>query len=353
MTGIKIFTKILFMLLLLFGISTTAIQAHGGGFSQITNAEAGPYRVSVWTQPDPIQVGEVHFTVAVSQPPPANAPQNEAGPPVLGAAVKIQLKPLDSGGETLLLTASHEEAVNKLFYETDTKLLLDGRWQALVSIDGPDGPGRVSFEIKVLPLANSTWMWAGGLGLAVLVAVWGVRFYKNGGRVVAIVAVVAITTLAAVISINWIYRWQTPIPLARAEALPINWYKLKNRLLPGEDEMVVEVTASQWAWQFDYPQSGISSTELNLPLGQTVQLKMKSTDVIHSFSVPEFRIERDIVPGVTTKSKITPIKPGTYKVSCTALCGINYDDMQANVNVMNPADFEAWLTQQQSTNSND
>ena len=66
------------------------------------------------------------------------------------------------------------------------------------------------------------------------------------------------------------------------------------------DELVVEVTGFQFGWRFDYPDYGVSSTELYLPRGRQALFKITSTDVIHSFWVPEFRIKQDAVPGQWT-----------------------------------------------------
>ena len=109
------------------------------------------------------------------------------------------------------------------------------------------------------------------------------------------------------------------------------------------DEMVVEVTGQQFAWRFDYPDYGISSTELNLPRGRQVVFHLTSTDVIHSFWVPEFRVKQDAVPGMTTTLRVTPTEVGHYKLRCAELCGTGHAYMLADVNVMEPEDFEAWV----------
>ena len=79
---------------------------------------------------------------------------------------------------------------------------------------------------------------------------------------------------------------------------------------------------------------------------------MTSVDVIHSFWVPEFRVERDIIPGTYAQLQITPIRLGTYQLRCAMLCGLSYDEMLADVNVMQPADFEMWVTHKQMTDTN-
>ena len=112
--------------------------------------------------------------------------------------------------------------------------------------------------------------------------------------------------------------------------------------------LVVKVIAAQWSWQFQYPEYGIVSTVLNLPVGQQIDLQMTSRDVIHGFWIPEFRVKQDLVPGRTTDMRITPTMIGNYKVSCSVLCGTKHAYMEGKVNVMSKADFDAWVTQQQS-----
>jgi cytochrome c oxidase subunit 2 len=113
--------------------------------------------------------------------------------------------------------------------------------------------------------------------------------------------------------------------------------------------MQVKVIAGQWYFQFQYPDYGIGSNELYLPVGKQVDLQMTSNDVIHSFFVPEFRLKQDILPGRTVDLRITPTVTGHYKVSCAQLCGANHAYMTANVVVVSQSEFQAWITQQQAT----
>jgi cytochrome c oxidase subunit II len=110
----------------------------------------------------------------------------------------------------------------------------------------------------------------------------------------------------------------------------------------------VKVIAQQWAWQFQYPDYGLVTTELNLPVGQQIDLLLTSRDVIHGFWVPEFRVKQDLVPGRTNELRITPTLIGEYKVRCSVLCGTKHAYMEGKVNVMSQADFDAWVKQQQS-----
>ena len=111
--------------------------------------------------------------------------------------------------------------------------------------------------------------------------------------------------------------------------------------------MTINVTAQQFAFAFEYPEYGISSTELYLPVDKQVLLNMTSTDVIHSFWVPEFRIKQDIVPGITTEYRITPTEEGSYQVRCAELCGASHAYMLAPVQVVTRSEFESWVGERQ------
>jgi cytochrome c oxidase subunit II len=115
--------------------------------------------------------------------------------------------------------------------------------------------------------------------------------------------------------------------------------------------MVVKVIAGQWYWQFQYPSYGLGSSDLYLPVGAQVDLQMTSNDVTHSFFVPEFRLKQDVIPGRTVELRITPTVIGNYKVECAQLCGSNHAYMVANVVVVSQADFQAWVTKQLATAS--
>lgn len=112
------------------------------------------------------------------------------------------------------------------------------------------------------------------------------------------------------------------------------------------DELVVEVTGFQWGWRFNYPDHGVSSSELYLPRNRQVLFKLTSIDVIHNFWVPEFRIKQDAVPGRTTTLRVTPTELGEYDMLCAEMCGYAHAAMKAPVVVVDEQDFEAWLAGQ-------
>jgi cytochrome c oxidase subunit II len=108
----------------------------------------------------------------------------------------------------------------------------------------------------------------------------------------------------------------------------------------------IKVQARQFSWTFEYPEYGFFSNELHLPVDQQVVLKMTSSDVIHSFWVPEFRVKQDVVPGRTTDYIVTPTLEGSYKVRCAELCGTSHYNMQNAVIVESQESFDAWVAEQ-------
>jgi cytochrome c oxidase subunit II len=122
---------------------------------------------------------------------------------------------------------------------------------------------------------------------------------------------------------------------------------LADVLRASPDAMVVKVTGSQWSWNFEYPDYGFTSPELYLPVNKAVLFKLQSTDVIHSFWVPEFRPKQDVVPGRVTELRITPNLIGNYKVRCAELCGTAHYRMEQPVVVVDDQRFAAWVTEQQ------
>jgi cytochrome c oxidase subunit 2 len=116
----------------------------------------------------------------------------------------------------------------------------------------------------------------------------------------------------------------------------------------GTNHLNVDVSARQFAWTFSYPSKGnLTSAQLRLPVGRSVELHLQSLDVIHSFWVPEFGQKQDALPGQDTKLVITPTKVGTYPVICTELCGLGHALMRTTAIVMQPTAFDAWVKQQQ------
>jgi cytochrome c oxidase subunit 2 len=126
-----------------------------------------------------------------------------------------------------------------------------------------------------------------------------------------------------------------------------------------QPDLVVDVTAFQWQWQFDYPARGARSTavgdanpDLVLPAGATVRFELTSLDVLHSFWIPGFRFKRDIFPGETTTFQVDVGDTlGSYPDTgvCAEFCGYDHHKMRFDVEIVTAAQFEAWVADHQAT----
>jgi cytochrome c oxidase subunit 2 len=124
-----------------------------------------------------------------------------------------------------------------------------------------------------------------------------------------------------------------------------SWKVLDEIEKPASNPLTVDVFSQQYAWSFGYPGKGMawSQGELHVPVNRQVQFKMHAQDVIHSFWVPEWRIKKDNVPGITTTAIVTPDRIGTYQLVCTELCGFGHATMRAKVVVESPKKFQEWV----------
>jgi cytochrome c oxidase subunit II len=129
---------------------------------------------------------------------------------------------------------------------------------------------------------------------------------------------------------------------------------------------VVNVTAFQWSWQFDYPQYGTrpivgvptepdatDKPTFEIPVGQKVRFHLVSKDVIHSFWVPSFIFKRDIIPGARSGQdfEITPTRTGTYEGRCAELCGVDHSRMLFRVKVVSPQEFQQFISAHKASGS--
>ncbi|HEV3400841.1 MAG TPA: cytochrome c oxidase subunit II, partial [Acidimicrobiales bacterium] len=116
----------------------------------------------------------------------------------------------------------------------------------------------------------------------------------------------------------------------------------------------VDVTGFQWGWRFHYPEAGVTVVgdsnhppTLVLPAGRRVGFALASTDVIHSFYVPAFLDKRDVVPGEENRVDVTTTRVGRFSGLCAEFCGLDHARMAFTVDVVPPAEFQAWLAAQQ------
>ena len=110
----------------------------------------------------------------------------------------------------------------------------------------------------------------------------------------------------------------------------------------------VKVTGGQWYWSFEYPDYGITSDVLYLPVHRQVKLTLTSVDVIHSFWVPEFRVKQDVLPGenLIKELRFTPIEIGDFQVICAELCGGAHAYMNSPVKVVTDINFQDWVDEE-------
>jgi cytochrome c oxidase subunit 2 len=135
------------------------------------------------------------------------------------------------------------------------------------------------------------------------------------------------------------------IPLALTMVM-FGWgavlYLRNARTPPGS--MEVYVVARQWMWKIQHTEGAREVNELHVPTGAPVRLVMTSEDVIHSFYVPAFRVKQDVMPGRYTSMWFQPTQPGKYHLFCAEYCGNQHSAMGGWVYVMEPAEYEQWLS---------
>jgi cytochrome c oxidase subunit II len=123
----------------------------------------------------------------------------------------------------------------------------------------------------------------------------------------------------------------------------------------------ITVTGIQWSWQFSYDSDGGADATttgtparpptLWLPQGESVQFRLVSDDVIHSFWVPAFLFKMDVIPGQVNRFEIVPKKLGTYRGKCAELCGQDHARMLFNVRVVTPEKFQQRVAQVKAENA--
>jgi cytochrome c oxidase subunit 2 len=130
------------------------------------------------------------------------------------------------------------------------------------------------------------------------------------------------------------------------------WYDVKQALPPAEQ--TVRVIGQQWAWTFVHPgPDGKIDTdddiavvdELHLQTETLYHYKLEARDVLHSFSVPVFRLKQDAIPGRVITGWFEPTKTGTWDIQCAEICGIGHGVMGARVVIETPEQHAAWMAQ--------
>ena len=140
----------------------------------------------------------------------------------------------------------------------------------------------------------------------------------------------------------WLETAWTVIPTALFMVMFVyGWTNFSYMRETPRDAMVIDVTARQWAWSFQYP-NGKRTSNLFLAENKPVKLELHSLDVIHGFFVPAFRIKEDVVPGHNNYTWFVPSQLGSFDIECTVICGISHAVMLSKVVVVPVEEFEKW-----------
>lgn len=128
------------------------------------------------------------------------------------------------------------------------------------------------------------------------------------------------------------------------------WQDVKQSM--PQADATVRIIAQQWAWTFIHPGAdGKLDTpddirlvdELHVENGKTYHFELQSRDVLHSLSIPVFRLKQDIIPGRTIRGWFKPTKTGGYDIQCTEICGIGHGIMPARILIESPEEHAAWV----------
>lgn len=113
---------------------------------------------------------------------------------------------------------------------------------------------------------------------------------------------------------------------------------------PPEGGMEIDVVGKQWVWRVQHPEGRQEINELHVPYGHPVRLRMTSQDVVHSFSIPAFRLKKDVLPGRYTTAWFEATRAGEYHLFCAEYCGARHSEMRGKVVVMDPRAYEQWAS---------
>ena len=178
-----------------------------------------------------------------------------------------------------------------------------------------------------------------GVGLVgTLVLVFSVRYRKSRNPVATHIE--GSTLLEA----TW-----TIIPLALFLVVFVWGALLYFRIYtPPSNAMNVYIVGKQWMWKAEHPGGQHEIDALHVPIGRPVQLTMISQDVFHSFSIPAFRVKREVIPGRYSTVWFEATEPGVYHLFCTQYCGTDHSAMIGQITALKPEDYEKWTRESTS-----
>lgn len=164
----------------------------------------------------------------------------------------------------------------------------------------------------------------------------------TGGRTIQLRAGGALTVFAvAIFVISILYT-------DKARETPANGDASRLLQLSSSEPLKITTTGQQWLWRYDYPNGAFSYYKLVVPVDTAVQLDLLSTDVVHTWNVPDLVGKRDAVPGKTNKVVFSADEEGTYTGASASLSGQGYSSMRTAVEVVSPQAYEDFLKQQKA-----
>ena len=111
-----------------------------------------------------------------------------------------------------------------------------------------------------------------------------------------------------------------------------------------DQTLEVYSTGKRWMWRFQHIDGQSEINQLHVPRGRPVKVMFTSEDVLHSLSIPAFRVKADAIPGRYSSIWFTPTKTGELHLFCAEYCGTKHSGMVGSVVVMEPDDYQAWLS---------
>ncbi len=204
-----------------------------------------------------------------------------------------------------------------------------------VHVDKLELPAASTIAPHIDSLYNFMW-WTSILsfGLVIGAAVYWIIKYRRTkqGHVTAYISenhtMEAVWTIIPIIflAIIFIWGWTDYVKLRTTDA----------------DALEINIIGKQWMWETNYQNGKTEINALHVPRGSQVKLIMTSTDVLHSFFIPAFRVKQDVVPGMFTTVAFTATQVGEFQVFCAEYCGTSHSKMLAKVTVMEPEDYKRW-----------
>jgi cytochrome c oxidase subunit II len=117
-----------------------------------------------------------------------------------------------------------------------------------------------------------------------------------------------------------------------------------NIVRPPAETLEIYSTGKRWMWRFQHIDGQSEINDLHVPKGRPVKITFTSEDVLHSLYLPAFRVKADAIPGRYSQIWFTPTETGTYHLFCAEYCGTKHSGMIGSVTVMEPNDYQAWLS---------